>query len=169
MKYFPRRISALLTTVSLLGISALGTVRPVVALESPKETETLIAEASYEEAIAYFQRAIRYMQQEKYDLALAEFTRAIELDPKYANAYIGRGMIYTILEKWQAAFQDLNVAIRLNPRDGYAYLFRGYVYLAFNEKQNASVDLQTAADLFRREGNQEMYDSAIKRLREIGQ
>ncbi|TRV46919.1 MAG: tetratricopeptide repeat protein [Microcystis panniformis Mp_MB_F_20051200_S9] len=159
---------ALLTTVSLIGLSTLATVRPVMALESRQPTETLITQANYKEAIAYFNRGVNYIQQEKYDLALAQFTRAIELDPNYTEAYFGRGMIYTIREQWRLAFQDLNTAIRLNPRAAYAYHFRGIVHLAFNQRQNAIADLTTAAELFRQQGNTEMYNSAIEALRQIG-
>ncbi len=159
---------ALLTTVSLIGLSTLATVRPVMALESRQPAETLITQANYKEAIAHFNRGINYIQQEKYDLALAQFTRAIELDPDYSEAYLGRGMIYTIREQWRPAFQDLNTAIRLNPRAAYAYHFRGYVHLAFNQRQNAIADLTTAAELFRQQGNTEMYNSAIEALRQIG-
>lgn len=159
---------ALLTTVSLIGLSTLATVRPVMALESRQPAETLITQANYKEAIAHFNRGINYIQQEKYDLALAQFTRAIELDPDYAEAYLGRGMIYTIREQWRPAFQDLNTAIRLNPRAAYAYHFRRYVHLAFNQRQNAIADLTTAAELFRQQGNTEMYNSAIEALRQIG-
>ena len=159
---------ALLTTVSLIGLSTLATVHPVMALESRQPVETLIAQANYKKAIAHFNRGINYIQQEKYDLAVAQFTRAIELDPDYTEAYLGRGMIYTIREQWRPAFQDLNTAIRLNPRAAYAYHFRGYVHLAFNQRQNAIADLTTAAELFRQQGNTEMYNSAIEALRQIG-
>ncbi|CCI14065.1 Tetratricopeptide repeat protein [Microcystis aeruginosa PCC 9806] len=159
---------ALLTTVSLLGLSTLATVRPVMALESRQPVETRIAQANYKEAIAHFNRGINYILQEKYDLALAQFTRAIELDPDYTEAYLGRGMIYTIREQWRPAFQDLNTAIRLNPRAAYADHFRGIVHLAFNQRQNAIADITTAAELFRQQGNTEMYNSAIEALRQIG-
>jgi tetratricopeptide (TPR) repeat protein len=159
---------ALLTTVSLIGLSTLATVRPVMALESRQPAETLITQANYQEAIAHFNRGINYIQQEKYDLALTQFTRAIELDPDYTEAYFGRGMIYTIREQWRPALQDLNTAIRLNPRAAYAYHLRGIVHLAFNQRQKAIADLTTAAELFRQQGNTEMYNSAIEALRQLG-
>lgn len=168
MKSFALPTSALITTVSLLGLVTLATVRPVMALEMRQPAETLIAQANYKGAIAHFNRGISYIQKKQYDLALAEFTRAIELDPNYTEAYLGRGMIYTIYEQWRPAFQDLNTAIRLNPREAYAYHFRGIVYLAFNQKQNAIADLTTAAELFRQQGNLEMYKSAMEALRQIG-
>ncbi|MEA5536090.1 tetratricopeptide repeat protein [Crocosphaera sp. XPORK-15E] len=35
-----------------------------------------------------------YENQEKYELALSDYNKAIELDPKYAYAYNGRGNVY---------------------------------------------------------------------------
>jgi len=159
---------ALLTTVSLIGLSTLATVHPVMALESRQPVETLIAQANYKKAIAHFNRGINYIQQEKYDLAVAQFTRAIELDPDYTEAYLGRGMIYTIRKQWRPAFLDLNTVIRLYPRAAYAYYFRVYVHLAFNQSQNAIADLSTAALLFRQQENTDMYNIAIEVLRQRG-
>jgi hypothetical protein len=70
---------ALLTTVSLLGISTLATVCPVTGLESRQPAETRIVQVNYQEAIAHFNRGVSYVLQKKWDLALADFTRAIEL------------------------------------------------------------------------------------------
>ncbi|MCZ8050076.1 MAG: hypothetical protein O9290_26595, partial [Microcystis sp. LE19-41.2A] len=68
---------ALLTTVSLIGLSTLATVRPVMALESRQPAETLIAQTNYKEAIAHFNRGINYIQQEKFDILAAVKRTAI--------------------------------------------------------------------------------------------
>ncbi|MDB9386653.1 tetratricopeptide repeat protein, partial [Microcystis aeruginosa] len=85
---------ALLTTLSLISLSTLATVRPVMALESRQPAETRIAQGNNQDAIGYYNRGVGYIQQEKYDLALAEFTKAIELDPNYTEAYNNRGFLY---------------------------------------------------------------------------
>ncbi|MFM7882754.1 MAG: tetratricopeptide repeat protein, partial [Microcystis panniformis] len=99
---------ALLTTLSLISLSTLATVRPVMALESRQPAETRIAQGNNQDAIGHFNRGIDYIQQEKYDLALAEFTKALNIDPRYAEAYLNRGFLYEQQEKPDLALSDFN-------------------------------------------------------------
>ena len=57
---------ALLTTVSLISLSTLATVRPAMALESRQPAETWIAQGNIQDAIGHYNRGIDYIQQEKY-------------------------------------------------------------------------------------------------------
>jgi tetratricopeptide (TPR) repeat protein len=43
---------------------------------------------------AYYGRGNCYYEREKYDLAIADYTKAIELDPKDDVAYFNRGDCY---------------------------------------------------------------------------
>ena len=47
-----------------------------------------------DDADAYFSRGIAYLEKDEYDLAIAEFDKAIQLDPDYAKAYAFRGIAY---------------------------------------------------------------------------
>ncbi len=49
---------------------------------------------------------------EKLPEAIAEFTRAIELDPKYELAYFERGKAYLKMENKEDACRDFNEAYR---------------------------------------------------------
>ena len=62
-------------------------------------------------------RGIFYTQQEKYELALKDLNRAIELDPENPLAYFSRGNVYTLQEKWEPATADYERALELNPND----------------------------------------------------
>jgi Tfp pilus assembly protein PilF len=130
---------ALLTTVSLISLSTLATVRPVMALESRQPAETRIAQGNNQDAIGHYNRGIDYIQQEKYDLALAEFTKAINIDPRYAEAYLNRGFLYQQQGKPDLALSDYNKAININPRDAMAYLNRGILY--YHQQQEPDLAL----------------------------
>ncbi len=119
---------ALLTTVSLISLSTLATVRPVMALESRQPAETRIAQGNNQDAIGHYNRGVGYIQQEKYDLALAEFTKAINIDPRFAEAYLNRGLLYAVQGKPDLALSDYNQALNINPRDAIAYRNRGNLY-----------------------------------------
>src|SRR5437870_530275 len=76
-------------------------------------------------AVAYYARGNGYLEMYELDLALVDFSKAIELDPKYADAYIGRGLSQRELDK---AMVDFNRAIELDPTNARAYYHRVEVY-----------------------------------------
>jgi Tfp pilus assembly protein PilF len=159
---------ALLTTVSLISLSTLATVRPVMALESRQPAETRIAQGNNQDAIGHYNRGVDYIQQEKYDLALAEFTKAINIDPRYAEAYLNRGFLYEQQEKPDLALSDYNQAININPRLAEAYNNRGFLYYYRLEREKAIRDLRQAAELFRQQGDAALYEKVMELLRELG-
>lgn len=63
----------------------------------------------------YLDRANAYAAQKKYDVAVSDFSKVIELDPKNADAYNARGNAYLQLDKTDLAIRDINKAIELDP------------------------------------------------------
>jgi tetratricopeptide (TPR) repeat protein len=54
---------------------------------------------------------------ERYDEALADFNRAIELDPDFGWAFSDRGETFRLMGRYDQALADLNRAIELSPGD----------------------------------------------------
>ncbi|MFY8165852.1 MAG: NADH-quinone oxidoreductase subunit NuoB, partial [Sediminibacterium sp.] len=79
--------------------------------------------------IAYNNRGLAYFTQLKYDLAIADYNKAIELDPKNAFAYNFRGRAYAEQNKYDddldLAIADFTKVIEIEPKKGYAYYNRG--------------------------------------------
>ena len=48
--------------------------------------------------------------------ALADFDKAIALDPKHVNAYIYRGETQRSMGKYDKAFADFDTAIEIDPK-----------------------------------------------------
>ena len=61
----------------------------------------------------------------KYQDAIEDLDKAIELDPKLKNAYYGRGDVKYALGNFQDAIEDYNKAIELKPDYAKAYYGRG--------------------------------------------
>jgi tetratricopeptide (TPR) repeat protein len=122
---------------------------PVTAVNStPKTLAVSIAIVRGRGSGDYFASAAQKYQQGDYRGALADYNRAIKINPKNANAYYNRGLLKaTKLQDDRGALADYDRAIQLNPTYDVAYNNRG------NLKVDKLKDLQGAlAD----------YDRAIK-------
>lgn len=79
--------------------------------------------------------------------AIAEYDRAIALDPRFVDAYINRGNARAILGQERAALADYDRAIALAPQDAYAYYNRGCAKYKFDRQAEAMVDFERAGQL----------------------
>jgi tetratricopeptide (TPR) repeat protein len=73
-------------------------------------------EAAPQQARDYLVKGYSFFTQSQWDRAIAEYSRAIELDPKLAAAYNYRGSAYGEKGDYDKAIADFNMAIELDPR-----------------------------------------------------
>ncbi len=95
----------------------------------------------------YVQRGLDYLNDGKYEQAIALFDLAIELDPNNAEAYFKRGCANYYLTKNTTAIYDFTKAIELNPYNADAYAYRGQAYFYLNDYNTAIYDLTQAIEL----------------------
>jgi len=76
--------------------------------------------------------------------ALAEFERALALDPYNVEALYGRGLIYQGEKKHQQAIEDFSAANGLKPQQIEPLLARANSYLALDKAKEAASDLDEA-------------------------
>ena len=79
-------------------------------------------------SIIHNNRGLAYFDLGNYTQAIADFNRAIEIDPRFGEAYNNRGTAYGSLGNYTQAIADFNRAIEINPRYGKAYYNRGFAY-----------------------------------------
>jgi tetratricopeptide (TPR) repeat protein len=79
--------------------------------------------------------------------ALADYNRAIELNPKYATAYNGRGNIKKAKHDLDGAVADYSRAIELNGGNAIAYYNRGVTKQAKGDMDGALADFNPAIQL----------------------
>src|SRR6188508_1139801 len=86
----------------------------------------------------HMQRGIELAQQKHFDAAVAEFTKAIEANPKDPRGYANRGTAYRqaartamaagdqegASTRYQSAMADFSKFVELAPKDASAYLER---------------------------------------------
>jgi tetratricopeptide (TPR) repeat protein len=79
--------------------------------------------------------------------ALANYDKAVRLDPSNMDYYYNRAVCYRKLEQYEKAIQDYSVVIRSDPRDAEAFYERGVCYNRISSPQNAMDDFNNAIRL----------------------
>jgi tetratricopeptide (TPR) repeat protein len=93
---------------------------------------------------AYNGRASAYDIKGNSERAIADYTSAIELDPKSAVAYSNRSAAYINKGDLDLALADASKAIELNPRFAGAYVHRSSIYRKKGNLEQAISDLNEA-------------------------
>ncbi|MEE6512041.1 hypothetical protein FKM82_018932 [Ascaphus truei] len=72
---------------------------------------------SQDSAIYYGNRSLAYLRTECYGYALADASRAIQLDAKYIKGYYRRATSNMALGKFKAALKDYETVVKVRPQD----------------------------------------------------
>jgi len=107
-------------------------------LKQYKEAESAITQAIKisPQAIFYYNRGKLYYEQKKWDLALLDFSKSIDIYPLFDEAYKNRGHIYYEQKKWNLALANYDQALKYNP-DGEIYQKRGIIYYELGNMHKA--------------------------------
>ena len=90
-----------------------------------------------EEAERYFDLGVECYKNKKFEEAINNFTKAIELDRDDKNIYISRGFAYMNIEKYEEAIEDLTKAIELGENDKFIYASCGFAYMEIEKYKEA--------------------------------
>jgi tetratricopeptide (TPR) repeat protein len=89
-------------------------------------------------------RANAYNVKDDYDRAIADYDRAIRLDPNNPFPYNGRGSAYDGKKDYARAIADYDQAIRLDPKYAKAYYGRGRAKLKSGDTAGGNADIAIA-------------------------
>lgn len=126
-----------------------------------------IHKEKYEESIEYFNHGIElldsdnklllnkfyvnkgaaYQKMLESDLALENYTKAIELNPNNPNVFIYRGYLYYKNSEFDKAISDFGIVINLDSKNPYAYYNRGMSYMKLEQKDKACRDFHKACEM----------------------
>lgn len=98
-------------------------------------------------ALTYRARGELRLTQQQFELAIADLTEAIKLDPKITYAYRHRGEGYLRLRQFLAAIDDLKEAVRQTPESASARAMLGHALLELGKIDEAISQLNESLRL----------------------
>ncbi|MBD2692500.1 tetratricopeptide repeat protein [Anabaena catenula] len=107
------------------------------------------------------------LDKKDYEGAAFHYNQALQLRPNDSLIYKKRGLARYFLGDKQSAIDDYTKAIKINPNLAIAYYRRGIFHCVLGDNQSANADFKQAADLFYKQGDQEFYQEALDRIREL--
>ncbi len=115
------------------------------------ERLSLAIEAAPETSNYYFWRADTLIRLARYDDAIADYARALELAPNDRASLVGRGVALLWEGAWPSAIEDLTRAIDVSQQPdrwtAWAYRARGLAYAGLNRRAEAVADYQAYLSL----------------------
>ncbi|GMO28756.1 MAG: hypothetical protein Ta2B_09680 [Termitinemataceae bacterium] len=113
------------------------------------------------EMMGYLDRAVAYINAGKYDLAISDCNKALELGEGYPPAVGTRVLAYLNAGKYDLAIEDINFLgenfFSGSPKDAWIFYIRGKVYALSGDKERAEADFNSALELDPDYAKQEKY------------
>jgi tetratricopeptide (TPR) repeat protein len=94
----------------------------------------------------YYDRGVQYSLKKDFKNSLADYSRALELDPNNLDALFNRANAYENLGDAASAFKDYDTYLK-NKKDGEVYFKRSCLYLKSGDLNSAFDDLQRAEEM----------------------
>jgi len=92
----------------------------------------------------YFNKGMRYFSNVKYKDAIAQFSKAIDVDSLNYDAWIKRGFVKSIIGDFDGELTDYTHVIEKDPLHKWAYISRGASKNRIGEYQSAIEDFDKA-------------------------
>lgn len=118
--------------------------------------DTLRLEENYQEAIAYYTKALdaglpvnldrgwAFSGLGSYEEAISEFSTVLKSDPQDVEALKYRGIAYSKMRNSEMAMKDYDAAIQLDPLEPEVLRYRAYELIAGGQAKNAMADLRAS-------------------------
>jgi tetratricopeptide (TPR) repeat protein len=129
----------------ILVLSSLSFSRCMVWKGSMTLWDDVISKYEYAD-VAHFDRGFVYADLGQWDKAIADYSKALEIDPNFADGYFDRGIAYGALGEWNKAIDDYSKAIEINPKYTNAYDNRGVAWVKLGQWDKAIADYSMAIE-----------------------
>lgn len=114
-----------------------------------------------------FRRGVSLLLRSRESLALSEFSRAIDVAPRWAAAYNARGRCFKYLADRKSALADFEHGLALDPMFGEAHRNKGNILLEFGQSKEALKSFDRAVELLPESGL--AYNNRGYALQQVGE
>lgn len=97
--------------------------------------------------VALLNRGVAYKNTGNLEMAVIDYSSALELSPDDALLYSNRANAYRELGRTTEALDDINRALELNPENPSAFYVRGLLFEAVGDAPSARLDFLRAYEL----------------------
>ncbi|MDR0387781.1 MAG: tetratricopeptide repeat protein, partial [Treponema sp.] len=98
-------------------------------------------------SLVYKHRGMANFAQSLYHDAIADFTRALALNPAAYKAVYYRGIVHAVLLQYPEAAEDFSCSLKINPYQPFSLYRRGQVYYHLEDYPRALADCEAALAL----------------------
>ena len=109
----------------------------------------------------YYNLGESLYQEQKYQAAIAQYTRAIDSDANYYQAYLRRGAYHFMLGRNKLGIKDYDRAIKIKPDFADGYYHRGYASKVLGDLAGAIADFSHVVELEADHTNIYYYRGAV--------
>ena len=96
---------------------------------------------------AYFNRGFVFNKIEKFEFAISDYTRAVELEPQNPFTYFNRAIAFEKINDYEKAIEDLSFSIKILPNKVEFYLKRAFLFKKLNSLNSAIKDYSNVIKL----------------------
>ena len=114
-------------------------IKTGVVLSSSAVILSLPEKVNAESAYYFYQSGMNNYKNGDYFKAVYDFTKAIEIDPNYADAYHWRALVKMFLKDYSFALRDINKTLQFLPNDKKVFGSLGLVKMGLGDMQGACI------------------------------
>jgi len=103
--------------------------------------------SSSRKEMKYYSRGVRLTNSGKQIKAIKQFSKSIEIQPRFAKAFLYRAHIYNEIREFVNSINDCNQYLKLRPNYSKVYYLRGLDYFYLGKFESAKSDFDTAIEI----------------------
>ena len=117
-------------------------------------------------ALIFKHRGMANFAQSKYQDAINDFSRALELDAESYKAAYYRGVVKAVLKQYEGAIDDFSLSLKINPYQSFCLFRRSQAYYHIEDYPQALADCESALALDPQSGAaQKLRQMLLEKLR----
>ncbi len=116
-------------------------------LQTPAGFNQETFDSKQQQAVEFFNFGLQNTKTGNYQVALLDFTSAIQLNPGYTKAYQLRGTCFNSLGHYREAIDDFSKVLESNPNDADTLFLRGFASIRAGNPESAVADFGKSIEI----------------------